>query len=103
MTSVPAPQRVLGLAGLVPFWAPLVLCLGWSVTPSLIGWAAALLSGTAALTVLALGFAVAAVVDLVTLSRHPGASWYRDLRIVLSAAAVLALLVSLLITANPKA
>ena len=34
--------------------------VGWSVTPSLIGWIGALLSGALAITLLALGFVVAA-------------------------------------------
>ena len=67
--------------------------VGWSVTPSLIGWIGALLSGALAITLLALGFVVAAGVDLVTLSGQ--APWYRRLRMVLSAGAVAALLVSL--------
>jgi hypothetical protein len=137
LRQVPWPQRVLGLAGLLPFWLPVLLSIdpgipvtslltaqklyaavilsflggvhwgmtvadsrisswtriGWSVTPSLIGWIGALLSGAQAITVLALGFAVAAGVDMNIFSGQ--ALWYRRLRMVLSAGAIGALLVSL--------
>ena len=137
LKQVPLPQRILGLAGLLPFWLPILLAtnpdipttslltaqklyaavilsflggvhwgmavagsqpsswtrVGWSVTPSLIGWIGALLSGAQALTVLALGFALAAAVDLIVFSGL--ALWYRRLRMVLSAGAIGALLVSL--------
>lgn len=137
--QIPAPQLVLGLAGLIPFWLPVLLLLaepelpvgfiitaqklyaavilsflggvhwgmtvtdrhlstwtrvGWSVTPSLIGWTGALLSGAAALIVLAAGFGLAAAVDLNSLPE--AASWYRRLRLLLSVGAIAALLAGLL-------
>ncbi len=137
LRQVPSPQRVLGLAGLLPFWLPILLAIntdipvtslltaqklyaavilsflggvhwgmtvaggrpsswtrvGWSVTPPLIGWIGALLSGAQAITVLALGFALAAAVDLNVF--YGQALWYRRLRMVLSAGAIGALLFSL--------
>jgi hypothetical protein len=137
LRQVPSPQLVLGLAGLLPFWLPILLVtnpdipttslltaqklyaavilsflggvhwgmtvvgdrpsswtrVGWSVTPSLVGWIGALLSGAQAITVLALGFALAAAVDLIVFSGQ--ALWYRRLRIVLSAGAIGAMLVTL--------
>lgn len=137
LRQVPSPQLVLGLAGLLPFWLPILLAIntdipvtslltaqklyaavilsflggvhwgmtvagsmpsswtrvGWSVTPSLIGWIGALLSGAQAITVLALGFALAAAVDVNVFSGQ--ALWYRCLRMVLSAGAIGALLASM--------
>ena len=139
LKDTPQPQRILGLAGLLPFWLPVLLLLvpeipaaslvqaqklyaavilsflggvhwgmtvadtrlstwmriGWSVTPSLMGWIGAMLPGLLAFTVLVLGFAIAAAVDLIVFSGQ--ALWYRRLRLVLSAGAIGALLAALAI------
>ena len=141
LASIPLPARLLGLAGLLPFWGCTVLAaygqgawaeaglrgqiaygaviltflggvhwgvalrqdvtpgwarLGWSVTPSLIGWVALLLPPVPALALLAAGLVVALAVDLRTLAGTVVPGWYGTLRRILSAGALASLLVTLL-------
>lgn len=68
------------------------LCL--SVLPALLGWFALLVPAATGLMVLALGFAAMLAADF-RLAMAP--AWYRSLRLPLSAGAITALLVGLLI------
>lgn len=140
LAAVPLPARVLGLAGLLPFWggalAMLVLedaeqlaaldaviaygaviltflgavhwgvalqlpaalsweRLGWSVTPSLLGWIALLIEAEPALVLLVVGFGTALVVDLRAGQAGLMPAWYATLRVVLSLGAIVALLLAL--------
>jgi hypothetical protein len=140
LPTVPLPARVLGLAGLLPFWggalATLVLedeeqrvaftaviaygaviltflgavhwglalqvpqalsweRLGWSVTPSLLGWVALLIEPEPALILLVLGLGTAFVIDMRAGQAGLMPDWYVSLRIVLSIGAIAALLLAM--------
>jgi hypothetical protein len=141
LASIPIPARLLGLTGLLPFWAcaavaafgqgawaaaglhaqiaygaviltflggvhwgvalrmeatPSWARLGWSVTPSLLGWAALLMPPLPALALLAAGLAIALAVDLKTLGEPVAPRWYAALRRILTAGALASLFVTLL-------
>ena len=68
------------------------LCL--SVLPAMLGWFAILVPASTGLIVLALGFAAILAADL-RLAMAP--AWYRTLRLPLSAGAIAALLVGLMV------
>jgi hypothetical protein len=141
LASIPLPARVLGLAGLLPFWAAAIVAafgqggwaaaglqaqiaygaviltflggvhwgvalrmdavpswarLGWSVTPSLLGWVALLLPPLPALALLAAGLTAALAVDLRTLGEPVAPGWYAALRRILTLGALASLFVTLL-------
>ena len=68
--------------------------LGWSVTPSLLGWVALLIDPEPALVLLVLGLGTAFVVDLRASQAGLLPVWYLTLRFVLSLGAIAALMVS---------
>ncbi len=70
--------------------------LGWSVTPALIAWAAAMMTALPALVTLMAGIGAAYVVDLRARDRGDFPPWYLELRRRLTAVALLALGASLL-------
>ncbi|MEM6490627.1 MAG: DUF3429 domain-containing protein [Pseudomonadota bacterium] len=85
-------------AGLGPGAGPSWERLGWSVLPSLLGWAALFLDPTAKVAVLMLGFLAAFMIDRrwTQLGRCP--PWYARLRRDLTALVTLSLGVSLMAT-----
>lgn len=69
-----------------------MIALGWSVVPSLLGWAALLIGPGWGLQLLAGAFVVALAVDWVLYRRYEFAGWFLGLRAVLTAIAVVSLL-----------
>jgi hypothetical protein len=70
--------------------------LGWSVTPSLIGWAALQLAPATALVVLIAALAIAFAIDRRSLDDDRTPPWYLRLRLALTAGAIASLVVTLL-------
>ena len=80
-------------ADMEQLWARLIL----SVAPSLAGWIALLVAGTAGLLMLAIAVAAMLPVDLRATRRGDAPPWYPKLRIPLSCVVVLSLLVGALV------
>ncbi|NQW09578.1 MAG: DUF3429 domain-containing protein [Alphaproteobacteria bacterium] len=70
--------------------------LGWSVTPALVGWMAALMNPAPALVTLMVGLGAAFVIDRRTVTMGGFPEWYGVLRRWLTAIALLSLGVSLI-------
>lgn len=76
--------------------AGLAARLTLSVAPSLAGWVALLVAGTAGLLILAVAIAAMLLVDLRATRRGEAPAWYPKLRIPLSCVVIAALLVGAL-------
>jgi hypothetical protein len=99
--KIPVPALWLGLAGLVPFWLPLVPMYGAPLMAPdralllQMIYAALILPSVAGLVLLLIGFLVQGSWDVQSAQRGELPAWFATLRALLTAGAVIAIVAAL--------